>query len=347
MFQIAMVLEDPPPDQISGSTQLIIPLVGLMEPGSLNRSSNVVEAIRNEIDKERIRKEIIAEEVARKQMLELEVRRELMMEREIAMFGEDRFASFFKNQADSVLFKEKIGMGISVVSRHDMDHFSEVPFCHRVVEPIISTVNQSPKVEILQVQPPGVGGLLLAKPDTIFSGPKRKAITLIEAVADKASLSSAPVKIVTEWSCALCQIFTTNKDCLNIHFQGKKHKRKEAAFREHKDDRNCRIGFFSKKPKLMQLVERPCDDLISGKKSEKESSSPNDNDPPSLLIDDSANDLRKNTAHEKQTNGEFKFWCDTCKIGTFSEKVMETHKVAKKHARHLQQLFGKDKDAEE
>jgi len=35
----------------------------------------VVEAIGSDIDKERIRKEIIAEEVARKQMLELEIRR--------------------------------------------------------------------------------------------------------------------------------------------------------------------------------------------------------------------------------------------------------------------------------
>ncbi|KAK6777911.1 hypothetical protein RDI58_024629 [Solanum bulbocastanum] len=67
-----MVLEYPSPDQIS---------VGLMEPGLLTRSSNVVEAIRNDIDKECIRKEIIAEEVAPKQMLELEVRRELMIKK--------------------------------------------------------------------------------------------------------------------------------------------------------------------------------------------------------------------------------------------------------------------------
>ncbi|WMV51126.1 hypothetical protein MTR67_044511 [Solanum verrucosum] len=96
-----------------------------MDPESLNRSTNAVEAVRNEIDKERIRKEIIAEEVTRKQMLELEVRRELMMERRIRMFRGDRFASFFKNQADSMFFKEKMGMGISAVSRHDRNQISE------------------------------------------------------------------------------------------------------------------------------------------------------------------------------------------------------------------------------
>ncbi|KAG5581269.1 hypothetical protein H5410_051896 [Solanum commersonii] len=84
-----------------------------------------------------------------------------MMEREIAMFGGDKFASFFMNQANSMLFKEKIRMGISAVSRHDMDHISKTPFQHRAVEPNISTLNQSPKAEILQVQPPGVRKILL------------------------------------------------------------------------------------------------------------------------------------------------------------------------------------------
>uniref|UniRef100_M1DCJ2 U1-type domain-containing protein n=1 Tax=Solanum tuberosum TaxID=4113 RepID=M1DCJ2_SOLTU len=290
-------------------------LVGLIELESLNRSNNVVEAIGSDIDKERIRKEIIAEEVARKQMLELEVRRLLIMEREIAMFGGDRFASFFMNQADSMLFKENMRMGISVVSRYDMDHILETPFRHRAVEPNISTLNQSPKAEILQVQPPS------AKPDTIFSGKKWKAITLIEEVADK------PVKNVTEWNCELCQVSTTNQDCLNAHFQGKKHKRKE-------ESKDWSIGLFPKNSKFIQLVERPCDVLLS---------SPNVNDPPSLLIDNNAENFRNNKAQEKQNNREFTFWCETCKIGTFSEKTMEAHRVGKKHVWHLQQLTGKDK----
>uniref|UniRef100_M1DE19 U1-type domain-containing protein n=2 Tax=Solanum tuberosum TaxID=4113 RepID=M1DE19_SOLTU len=179
------------------------------------------------------------------------------------------------------------------------------------------------------------------KPDTIFSGAKRKAITPTEAVADKPSLSSAPVKNVKEWSCALCQVCTTNQDGLNVHFQGKKHKCKEAAFREQKDNKNCGIALSPKKQKFIQLVEH---DLISRNQFEEGSSGTNDNDPPSLLIDDGTNDMRKNTIHGKQNNVEFKFWCETCKIGTFSEKVMETHKVGKKHVQHLQQLMETQKD---
>ncbi|KAG5581264.1 hypothetical protein H5410_051891 [Solanum commersonii] len=172
-----------------------------------------------------------------------------------------------------------------------------------------------------------------AKPDTIFFGAKLKAITLIEEVVDKPSLSSAPMKNVTEQNCDFCQVCTTSQDGLNDHLQGKKHKCKVASLREHKDDKNYSIGLLPKKPKLMQPKERPSDDLLSGEKLEEGSSAINDNNLPSLLIDDSANDLRKNAAHEKQDNREFTFWCDTCLVGTFSEKVMESHKIGKKHKR--------------
>ncbi|KAL3356280.1 hypothetical protein AABB24_017127 [Solanum stoloniferum] len=122
-----------------------------MESESLNRSSN-------EIEKDRIRKEIIAEEVARRRMLELEVRRELMMEREIAISCGSK-----KRFAERMLFKEKMGMGVSTVSRHDKDLISVVPSRYHAVEPNISTLNQSPKAEILQLQPPGVNEILLVR----------------------------------------------------------------------------------------------------------------------------------------------------------------------------------------
>ncbi|WMV51109.1 hypothetical protein MTR67_044494 [Solanum verrucosum] len=73
--------------------------------------------------------------------------------------------------------------------------------------------------------------------------------------------------------------------------------------------------------------------MISGNKLEEGSSSPNNNDPPSLLIDVNADNMRKNTDHENQNIRGFTFWCDTWKIGTFAEKVMEAHKNGKKHKR--------------
>ncbi|KAJ8571106.1 hypothetical protein K7X08_038078 [Anisodus acutangulus] len=97
---------------------------------SFNRfqdSSDVHEAMMREIEKELIRDDIIAEEVARRRMLEFEVRRELMMEREVEMWrGDHRFASlsfpprlpFLKQQADTSVFE--------LGTRHDMNRFKRV-----------------------------------------------------------------------------------------------------------------------------------------------------------------------------------------------------------------------------
>lgn len=51
------------------------------------------DAIQREIEKERIREELIAEEMARKRMLKEEVRHDLMMEREMAMRSGGGFPS--------------------------------------------------------------------------------------------------------------------------------------------------------------------------------------------------------------------------------------------------------------
>ncbi|KAJ8571108.1 hypothetical protein K7X08_038080 [Anisodus acutangulus] len=151
--------------------------------------------------------------------------------------------------------------------------------------------------------------------------------------------SNGLISFVNEWRRALCQVSATNQDGLNNHLQGKKHKHKEAALREQKDEKNCSIGFFQKKPKFIQLVES-CDDMIPEKKSEEGSSGTNDNDPPSLLINDSADEKQNSMEHE---NRGFKFWYETCNIGTTSIELMETRRTGKKHARQLQQLIGKDK----
>uniref|UniRef100_M1DWW0 Uncharacterized protein n=1 Tax=Solanum tuberosum TaxID=4113 RepID=M1DWW0_SOLTU len=71
--------------------------------------------------------------------------------------------------------------------------------------------------------------------------------------------------------------------------------------------------------------------MISGNKSKEGSSSPNNNDPPSFLVDVNADNMRKNTDHENQNIRVFTFWCDTWKIGIFAEKVMEAHKNGKKN----------------
>ncbi|KAG5593730.1 hypothetical protein H5410_034962 [Solanum commersonii] len=93
-----------------------------------HQPANMREAIMKEIEKERIREKIIAEEIARRRM-EFDVRRELMMERQLAKQsgeGSSPFSSptlpFLKQQSDVTSLEERIassqmGRGISVSSR--------------------------------------------------------------------------------------------------------------------------------------------------------------------------------------------------------------------------------------
>lgn len=68
-----------------------------------------------EIEKERIREKIIAEEIARRRMVEFDVRRELMMEIQLAKQsgeGSSSFSSptlpFLKQQSDVTSLEERI-----------------------------------------------------------------------------------------------------------------------------------------------------------------------------------------------------------------------------------------------
>lgn len=194
--------------------------------------------------------------------------------------------------------------------------------------------------------------LLQAKPDANVSGVKRKAETLPEAaISSELRTGGVPKKkIKEEWSCALCQVSATSKDGLNEHLQGKKHKSKEAALKAQRNGKNFSIGLFPKKPKPTEFVEMT-DDVKS-----KESSlcvvamkeCPNGNDAPSLQIDHIVDDSKEKNAalvqNKRKTKvkrrKKYKFWCEHCKIGAFSKKVMEDHKTGKKHLARLQGMKG-------
>ncbi|KAL6973817.1 hypothetical protein U1Q18_028001 [Sarracenia purpurea var. burkii] len=74
-------------------------------------SSHVREAVRRELEKQQIREEIIAEEMARRRVLEAEVRRELSLEREIAMRRADGMPLFpgtASSSSSAMLFESRM-----------------------------------------------------------------------------------------------------------------------------------------------------------------------------------------------------------------------------------------------
>ncbi|KAH8505048.1 hypothetical protein H0E87_012333 [Populus deltoides] len=328
----------------------------------------IPEPMRNElilrrIEKERIREEIIAQEMAWRRELEAEVRRELMVEREMAMRGgrgmsfEERLTMQFDsrkpllpgpfvNQFDCSWPEDRLafhGHGVSYM----------LPPVPRLPESEMkpSTENNKDKV------------IVLKKPDPNLCGAKRKAVTPAAEGVGELPFAGIKKKPKEEWSCALCQVSATSERGLNEHLQGRRHKAKEAGLRAQKMARNPNKASLPKETTKTAKVTIPTaglemeakiedeslqlnkSDNFSNKKIESKEERGNRNDVQLEQKNQQLEDLNKSMAEAVQTKErtpeikmkkKFKFWCEMCQIGAYSEMVMEAHKKGKKHLARLQ-----------
>lgn len=163
-----------------------------------------------------------------------------------------------------------------------------------------------------------------------MSGIKRKATpTVSEGSSETRGDGSKKKQVTVEWSCAVCQVSATSERGLNEHVEGKKHKVKEAALIASKTGANFGLGVAAKKPivkpvKLaLTTVDLSCSDT---KKSKTRKKTPK----------------MGKTSNTPDSN-KYKFWCEICQVGAFSEKVMNNHKDGKKHLKTLSELPQKAK----
>lgn len=321
-----------------------------------NPMHTMYDAVRWEFEKEQIREEIIAFEMARRRVQEEEVRREMMAGQMALSRGggggsvfsviEPR-ASHLQHQSEGRSFEERVMTAIEERLRDSGRRsrigggFEEVPF-QRIAEPRITEVKSTSEVCKEKV-------IFLAKPEGNSSGAKRKAVTPPVAPPSVGSKK----KRKEEWSCALCQVTATSEQGLNEHLRGKKHKSKEAGLGAQKAGKNYTIGLFPKKiDKPIKLVEPSTNKEL--KEPNSEDVKPN-NDMALVAFrsnsglknqkGDSSEKMQENGGDfkEKKNKKSFKFWCEMCQVGAFSEKVMNKHKKGKKHLGHLQRLEKKDK----
>lgn len=328
----------------------------------------IPEPMRNElilrrIEKERIREEIIAQEMAWRRELEAEVRRELMVEREMAMRGgrgmsfEERLTMQFDsrkpllpgpfvNQFDFSWPEDRLafhGHGVSYM----------LPPVPRLPESEMkpSTENNKDKV------------IVLKKPDPNLCGAKRKAVTPAAEGVGELPFAGIKKKPKEEWSCALCQVSATSERGLNEHLQGRRHKAKEAGLRAQKMARNPNKASLPKETTKTAKVTIPTaglemeakiedeslqlnkSDNFSNKKIENKEERGNRNNVQLEQKNQQLEDLNESMAEAVQTKErtpeikmkkKFKFWCEMCQIGAYSEMVMEAHKKGKKHLARLQ-----------
>ncbi|XP_073269079.1 uncharacterized protein [Primulina huaijiensis] len=316
------------------------------------------EAIRREIEKERIREEIIMSEIVRRRVLEAEVRRELMMEREMAMrrgsdgipYGSSpamRLESPMRysnsgTRPEGWSAEERLGMALEDKEkqrgRHENEGSGALPYQRRSADLRISEVKPASE---------GYNGkeriFLLTKTDENVSGSKRKAVTPSEEELPADIIANKKAK--EEWSCALCQVSATSENALEEHVLGKKHKLKEAALIAQRGGKNHSIGLFTSKvsksnhvvgtidPGEEEAVERKAQSLSSEKAGVATLMK---DDLPFLEKPKSEHLIRNVQKNEDDLKEKaYKFWCEMCQVGTSSMKVMNDHKKGKKHLNRL------------
>ncbi|KAK4431887.1 hypothetical protein Salat_0950800 [Sesamum alatum] len=319
------------------------------------------EAIHREIEKQRIRQEIIMSEIERRYALEAEVRMELRMEMELAQrkggngfpfgpcpqmeFESPTRSSLLGIRAEGRSVEGRVAMSLEEMRRlNGGGSFGSHPFERGTAD-----------LRISEVKPVADGGkekqkvIILAKNDDNISGSKRKAVTPPGVDATEHSLTGiSKKKAKEEWSCALCQVSATSERVLNEHLQGKKHKSKEAALKAERDGKNYTIGLSKRATKSVQVVgtvdqckeegvKLPTESFLI-KKTGESSSKRHDMLPSPKKIQSPLVEKVQKSGDPK--NNKYRFWCEICNIGTPSQKVMNVHKKGKKHVRRLQ---GSDK----
>lgn len=321
---------------------------GHVGPGMNRGHSEMREAIQREREKDRIRAEIIAEEMARKRILEAEVRNELMMEREMmAMRSDGGFSSPFmsismqpshNNFEPRILHRQPIGleerieMSLEEKYSHGGNRFAFKGF---EVAPF-QRLRYSPKSErIPKPLPEDTKKEVILLGGESLSGTKRKSAPPVAGDSGKPHSDGSKKKLKEEWSCAICQVRATSERALTEHLQGKKHESKEAALIAQKSGANFGLGVAPKKPivKPIKLSLTAVNTSSSEKKSKSRKESSKETS--------SSLEAKKEDGRKKSEN--YKFWCEMCKVGAFSEKVMNHHKDGKKHLTRLVKLLQKGK----
>ncbi|XP_068648436.1 uncharacterized protein [Aristolochia californica] len=322
----------PPGGDVYFTTQAL--RVGYVADGDFRRPDSVLnghvpcvpsrETITRELEKERIREEIIAREILLRRELEEEVRRELALEREFALRRQaDRFpfassSSLLSDRGATLpsLFDSRIGER-SLVATHRSHEVGSFGRLSTELQPEltisdIKSINEIDRVKFVT---------------SLVTGTKREPASGSEL----AWLSNVNSKIQKEWSCAMCQVSATSKEGLNEHLQGKKHRAKEAELKGSKKGREPTSelsAFLEKKAEIPspagkdenKVMPNPEQSEDQGQKKQKTVRSRKVKQPPSK---------------RQKTEGGGKIRvplvCELCNIKCYSETVLHGHYEGRKH----------------
>ncbi|XP_021835329.2 uncharacterized protein [Spinacia oleracea] len=275
--------------------------------------NSLMEVVQLEIDmeKKKIREEIIASQIIRRRELEAEVRMEIMMEEQSMGSSVDEFGKNVKligGIDDPLQIKNNVfGDEGEKQQIHDEVELGKRPF------------ERDPSLVAAQVAGKyvaGVGGeevLGQAMPSSGISGRKRKAETSV-VVSDEETASGALQK--KKWYCSLCGVSATSAGGLNLHLHGKKHKAKEAVTKSGdtgSNTSNTSADSYSVENSMHPMEQAVSDvhvNKVQPMEEEKSQVQPMD---------------------EKKSLVTKKWECSLCQLSVTSEALLKSHLQGKKH----------------
>ncbi|MCL7050742.1 hypothetical protein MKW94_011861 [Papaver nudicaule] len=298
----------------------------------LMRNSTSVELFHREVEKRRIREEIMAGEIRRRQTLEAEVRRELAMERglgfqreeglsvvtNLPMWSDQNSSSLMHHinhhSDDSRAFDERV----SFLSGQQVGRIENSPFQRH---PDAAKVTEINKGRVL----------FIPKPTSNVAGIKRK----LASIGGTGFLANSKKFVKKDWACDLCQVRVTCEQGLNDHIKGKKHRMNEAALKAN-------AAAVSKDTSSSVTSEKKSDNPEAEAKEITCGPKPNEKKVSQVIKGEA---LCQQTQKTDNTKNKFKYWCECCQIGCHSPAVMADHEGGKKHQTRLRLQDGEDVQA--
>ncbi|XP_024014300.1 zinc finger protein 385B [Eutrema salsugineum] len=335
----------PPPTTETAPSQSLNPNFSFLSsrpiPGC-NSEDHVQKAIQREIEKEQIRQEIIAAETARRRELIAEVVQEMAIEREMAI---RRVTETTKG----ISLEEKLTMLINQKKLANQNQNNNILFGQKCTcnDPMMYTspysLVTSPMTQFPPLQTNGATEtpvldsnkekIVLDRPDLIGAKRKEDVVGLPEKESfQRKKLKSEERAMEMKDASVETGEIVSSKELDNGKQVGSKPKRKYKFWCDV-----CSVGAFS------QTVMRNHE---LGKKHK--AAIEKQEEPPETAASTSENVKGQKVGSKetgKKTEGEEKklviIRCETCNILTNSEKMMESHKLGKKHKAKLEKKLNK------
>ncbi|XXG58634.1 hypothetical protein AAC387_Pa04g0899 [Persea americana] len=202
---------------------MMIPVNPMMNHVNPTMMMPIRESVRRELEKERIREEIIAGEILRKRELEEEVRRELWYEREVALRRQAEQFSLqgrkHNKKAKEEEFLNKPPCGGNKTEAAELMNQNKVKeewLCD------LCNVRATSELDLKNGHLQGKKHKAKAKERELLIASETGGGSNIEAEE-----LVIPKMLKMEWSCDLCHVMAPNEQALTEHLYGKKHKARE------------------------------------------------------------------------------------------------------------------------